>query len=372
MIQNWKRRAGAILAALMMAGCAGGCGPKETAEPSSVPVSSAQDTEEALSSQSSSSAEEPQDAVPINPLTGEPAEESLLTQRPVAVMINNIREAQPQRGISEADIIYEMPVEGSVTRLMAVFSDYRDLPDVGSVRSARHDFVELALALDAFYVHIGQSAQAKEALERLGVDHIDGTVYTSTGFWKDEVRAQTKASEHCWFTDGAHIQSSIDKMGTDMTRAAAEPIFRFADEEEFAAWSGESLPALQVTAPLSGSVTATFTYEPESGTYRKGQYGEDHVDENTGEAVRVKNVFLMYTDVTLLADGLHKDVDLSQGSGYYLSEGEAVAVTFRRPSESERIRVFDAATGEELPVHPGNSWFCIAPSEYAERLDLGA
>ena len=43
-----------------------------------------------------------------------------LAKRPVAVMVSNIKAFLPQYGIDDADIIYELPVEGGITRLMAV------------------------------------------------------------------------------------------------------------------------------------------------------------------------------------------------------------------------------------------------------------
>ena len=75
----------------------------------------------------------------INPLTGEAVEE-LLT-RPIQVSIDNAAPARPQSGLSAADIIFEYPVEGSITRIQAIF--YTKLPEtVGPVRSARPYFVD--------------------------------------------------------------------------------------------------------------------------------------------------------------------------------------------------------------------------------------
>ena len=42
----------------------------------------------------------------------------------MAVMVNNVEKAMPQYGIGQADIIFEIPVEGDVTRFMALYGDY--------------------------------------------------------------------------------------------------------------------------------------------------------------------------------------------------------------------------------------------------------
>ncbi|MFE0675764.1 DUF3048 domain-containing protein [Streptomyces sp. NPDC058867] len=60
----------------------------------------------------------------------------------LAVKIDNVRQARPQTGIDAADIVYVEPVEGGLSRLMAVFAT--ELPEaVGPVRSARESDLEL-------------------------------------------------------------------------------------------------------------------------------------------------------------------------------------------------------------------------------------
>ena len=86
----------------------------------------------------------------VNLLTGvADLSEEAVGKRPVAVMINNIEAALPQYGISEADLLFELPVEGGVTRLMALYGDYTAVPQVCSVRSCRYYFPILAAGYDA-------------------------------------------------------------------------------------------------------------------------------------------------------------------------------------------------------------------------------
>ena len=57
-----------------------------------------------------------------NALTGQADKNLSGSLRPLAVMIDNVKAALPQRGLSEADIVYEMVTESGITRLMAVYS----------------------------------------------------------------------------------------------------------------------------------------------------------------------------------------------------------------------------------------------------------
>ena len=85
-----------------------------------------------------------------NPLTGEGVAQDISGDRPVAIMLNNLKKALPQLGVSQADIIYEMPAEGGITRMMAVFQSLDGVGDLGSVRSARDYYVSLATAWTPF------------------------------------------------------------------------------------------------------------------------------------------------------------------------------------------------------------------------------
>ena len=144
--------------------------------------------------------------LPINLLTGEKAEEGYdPATRPVAVMINNIREALPQRGITEADIIYEMVTEGGITRLMALYSDPAAIPEVGPVRSARDQHIQMMFPLEANYVYIGGSTYAENMLEQYHYQNRSLNGKTQSGFLMlDEERAKTRSEVH-WCTSSAPL-----------------------------------------------------------------------------------------------------------------------------------------------------------------------
>ena len=97
----------------------------------------------------------------------------LANARPVAIMLNNLKKALPQLGVSQADLIYELPAEGGITRMMAVFQSVEGVGDLGSVRSARDYYVSLARGHDAVFLHAGGSPQAYSAIKNMGVTALD-------------------------------------------------------------------------------------------------------------------------------------------------------------------------------------------------------
>lgn len=99
-------------------------------------------------------AEEPADLLPegmvYSYLTGEPVPEEIGRRRPAAVMINNIEACLPHWGLSHAGVYYEAPVEGGISRIMAIFEDYDSVERIGSVRSCRNYFIFTPPALKRF------------------------------------------------------------------------------------------------------------------------------------------------------------------------------------------------------------------------------
>lgn len=107
-------------------------------------------SEEETTSRTTTETTTTQEVKPVyyNRLTGKSGlSEAAVGKRPVAVMINNIKASLPQYGISKADILFEVLVEGGITRLMALYGDYTKVPKVCSVRSAATTSPYLPMAL---------------------------------------------------------------------------------------------------------------------------------------------------------------------------------------------------------------------------------
>ena len=188
------------LALIFILGAFSGCGKKEepetTAPPTTAPVTAAPTTSPYLTDN-------------INPLTGEANySKEILNNRPVMVSVENHKDARPQWGIASADIVWEMVVEGGITRMLLMYSDASRLPDkIGPTRSARHYFVELAEGFDAIFVHFGGSPKAYSAIKQQGTDDIDG-MYDGNTFSRDSSRSVS--SEHRAYTTKDKVVAAIE------------------------------------------------------------------------------------------------------------------------------------------------------------------
>lgn len=296
----------------------------------------------------------------LNPLTGLPLANSTAEgQRPVAIMINNHKKAVPQIGVGSADIIYEMLVEGGITRLMAVFADVTAIPELGSIRSARHDYIDLCGGLDAIYVHIGASNLANDQFKRQGTAHIDLHVFPDS-YWRDPAWREDRGYEHSVKTTGEMLQAAIIKSGyRTEVRNGIGSAFSFRAYGTFEPAAGAT--AVSVTIPYSDYCTATFKYNDTTKLYSKGQFGADHIDLATGEPLQFTNVFVLQTQVVVCDDIGHKDADLKAGKGYYITGGTWQSITWTKGETNDSF-VFRDADDQVLAVNPGKSYVGIAPT----------
>ena len=307
---------------------------------------------------------QPEETAVRNPLTGEAGfSEDALGNRPVAIMINNIGQALPQRGIAAADVMFEIVVEGGITRMMGVYADIDSIPYVGPVRSARHYYVSLAEGLNAIYTHFGGSPAAYNYISQYGVDDIDG-MYAEGIFYQDTWRAQTYGREHSFFIDGASIRQQAESEGISL-EGDWTPLFDFYTDQVTVPTGGA---ADDVFVPFSGSYNAGFVYDEATGLYEKYRNGEPHVDADTEETVTYTNVIIMYSTVSAYGDGSERrEVDLSSGDGWYISAGEREAISWSKGGVEDPL-TFTDASGNPLTVNVGKTYICITDGSYAPQV----
>lgn len=298
-----------------------------------------------------------------SPLTGKKlAEDAPLQRRPLAVMVDNVRAALPQRGLMQADIVYEMVTESGITRLMAVYADYTKMPEVGPVRSARDQHVQLAFPLDALYLHVGGSTYANEMLSLYHYEDKSINGRNAPGALElDADRNALSAIEHCWFTNGALFTQAAETYKLDTALPAVRPAFQFVpyDAPPRVLTGGD---ALGVEVRFSGYTTCTLVYNAETRRYEKSQFGAPQMDENTGQQLAFDNVLVLFTDVTKYPDGVLANVRYAFGGvGVYCSGGRYEKVRWMKGAPEEPLRIV-STDGTETPValNPGTTYVAIA------------
>ena len=304
-------------------------------------------------------------AGPANPLTGLPIEETLVNRKPVAIMLNNIKVAQPQQGNSQADIIYEVLAEGGITRMLGVYQDVSQLNVVGSIRSARLYYLELALGHDAVFVHAGGSPEFYEKSKDWKLTTVDGVngyyAYASTGlFWRDKNRVPGKnfGYEHSMVTSGEKLTNVLTKRSL-LTDHADTYNYEMSFAADGTPSGGKTASTLTVPFIADGKSTI-FRYDTADRVYKAEQYGGAYIDGNDGTPVSATNVLVLQTDHKTVDSEGRLQVDLSSGNGWFACGGKYIPITWEKGERGQQLRYF-TADGQPLTLGQGKSYVCIIP-----------
>ena len=275
------------------------------------------------------------------------------TSRPIAVMIDNHIDAMPQAGLEQADIVYELKVEGGETRLMLILQDNKDLSRIGPVRSSRHDFLDYALENDAIYVHYGWSPQAKSDISKLGVNNINGIYESSSNFWRDK----SKYAPHNAVTSMENILK-IAKRKEYRTTTSKEPVLNYV-VDEVNLENGQV--ADTVTIPYSNHNTVKYTYDEETKEYTRYSRGKKQTDWNTKNTVTTKNIIITFAKYKSLDSKDRQDIsNVGTLDGYYITNGKAIKIKCEKDSRSAQT-VYKDLEGNEINVNDGKTFIQICP-----------
>ena len=291
-----------------------------------------------------------------HPLTGEVLEEPWKGVA-AASTINNAPDALPQYGISQADVFYEIEVEGGITRMLAIFTDLEDVGSIGPVRSARTIFNNIATSYGAPLFHCGGSSYADNRqyddsgaqIENFKhVNEMDNGQY----FFRDLDRYnyQGYAWEHTLFTTGEDMAAALQDKGFDNGEELNFGL-NFAEKPDFA---GDE--ANEVIVTFRGGKTYTLTYNADTGLYEGAEYGSEHIDAATGEVMQYRNVFVIYATQRV---NYHSFYDLmGSGSGHFACDGKIIPIKWSRETVYDHF-VYTMEDGTPLTLGVGNSYIGI-------------
>ncbi len=276
--------------------------------------------------------------------------------RPIALMIDNERAARPQLGLEDAYTVYEIIVEGGMTRFMALFKEH-DLEKVGPVRSSRHYFLDYALEHGAIYAHAGWSPQASRDIRKLGVENINGVLGTDGKiFWRDKTYDNTW---HNLYTglDKIHEMAVSTKKYSDKTQVKHLGYYKEDTDLE------SEKTADKISLPYSDMYSVSYEYDGENKVYKRFVDGKEHLNQ-ADECLTAKNIIIYKVQNYTLNDGENKGrqdlKNIGSGDGYYITNGKVIDIKWHKESRTAKT-VYTKADGTELVLNPGNTFIQIMP-----------
>ncbi len=318
--------------------------------------------------------------------------------RPMALMIENDLEAVKwQRGTSYADVMYEARVEGGITRIEALFEDYKKPDMIMPIRSCRPQFLYYSREFKAFYGHYGQVIYAVQILQMPETFDVaglpygeDGQVYSlldGSSAYKRDHSGVTGI-----FTNYNMLHSFFEMCGwgTDYPEDYKGHYQFASDNEIICPEDGED--AL-VVIPGFVSNHARFDYNEEDQLYYRSEFGDPQVDHLTDKQLAFKNI-LIQIGPSYSFDGKYIFTDPvnegKAGEGWYITNGKAERITWQKENWNASDPIIDTVTaanykfdirdcdfnvtryydmdGNEIKLNQGKTFVEIVREEDASKL----
>lgn len=287
----------------------------------------------------------------VFPLTGMGTNEEI-DHRIVGIMINNHNAARPQTGLSEADIVFEILAEGNITRFLALY--HSEQPEVvGPVRSAREYYFELANDYGALYVYHGADQFINDMIYDRGIEYIDGFFKDNDGvlFKRESFR---KAPHNSYFQFGA-VYDEAESKGYDIISEVESLPFLQEDEQP----TGEPAHQIDIAYSASDSDIVSYTYDEQSESYLRFDGGEQTVELETEEPIKIDNVFIIETAHQVIDDVGRRAIDLkTNGQAILLQKGKMQELEWM----NDNGRIIPVKDGQPIGFVPGKTWVNVVPT----------
>ncbi|MDH4170590.1 MAG: DUF3048 domain-containing protein [Acidimicrobiia bacterium] len=297
----------------------------------------------------------------IEPLTGRDlTDESLLDRPAFATKIDNDDLARPQDGISRADVIFELLIENSTSRFLAVF--HSDVPDeTGPTRSARSSDIDILAALGTpVFAFAGsnpgvatelRSAEAEGVMVSINVDSVG-----PPSSFRDPDRTGAAGAPHNLI---AVPSETIVTAGGEP--GSPDPILAYRAPDEV----GEAGPGGGIELTIGQRNRAVFLWG--GGLDGWGRYQNDSAQvDSEGTHVAPANVVVLEVEYgTSVADRASPQArTVGTGAAVVARNGEIVEGTWTRGADADPFQLTDAS-GDLILLDPGQTWIGLArPSDY--------
>jgi hypothetical protein len=293
---------------------------------------------------------------PPCPLTGLPAPNGAVPQRPaMAVKIDNYPNGRPQSGLDRADIVFEEPVEGGITRYAAVFQ-CQDATLIGPSRSARNiDIGILGQLGNPLEAHVGGINPVLANINASPIVNVDLGASDSL-----MIHPAGKVPPDADYTSSAIVYGTHPTMTTPPA-----PLFTYS-----ATTPPGGSPVSLVHIPFSGTSNVFWKWNPKTNTFQRfyNVLTPDLLADNVQNAAT--NVVVQYVQISYgpwvenSGGGLEVQADMypnAAGTAMIYRNGYAIPATWHRSTLASPTQ-FVNAFGVAIPLAPGPTWVELVPS----------
>lgn len=294
------------------------------------------------------------------PLTDHDPEGGVPNRAALAVKVENLSVARPQAGLAGADVIYEEPVEGGITRFVAIFQ-CNNAGRVGPVRSGRLVDPDILVQYgEPLFAYSGAASQVINAIGRTGVIQ-DLGFDEASGLYEED---PNRAAPHHLFVSTKEVYREGRK-GT-----VPEPVFEFSEEEP---GKPGSKKAKVVHLNFSPDADVFWEYKRKAEVWERSHGTTPHTLED-GSRVEAANIIVQIvkledSGIIDAAGNPSPEVDsIGSGKAFVFRNGRVISGRWERRSKDE-VTQYVTKDGDVIPLAPGVTWVELFPSDLDVEFD---
>ena len=300
----------------------------------------------------------------MSPLTGKEIPPELWLNRPKRVLafkIDNNINARPQSGLQEADSVFEILVEGGMTRFLAFFLDNTS-KYLGPIRSARPSDPTVVRPYDGTLVVSGATDGLIPTIRELGVPVLEEVTAPAM------FRIGSRKAPHNLYADTELVREVVDSKGYKFLQPGPQPLYPFGFNQNN--WDSG---ANKITIQYSEFTTVIWKLDG-------NRYSRFIIDAYSSDKDAVAHNFISqdgnYSDIlstetiVVIQGALYKDkattlpsiLTVGIGDLFIFNDGKYVQGNWRRTDISENFEFFDL-NQNPIEVPPSSQWIHIVPNE---------
>ncbi len=275
-----------------------------------------------------------------------------------SVIVENQVDARPISGPAQANLVYEIPVEGGITRFLLVFDATTTVDAIGPVRSARPYFVDFSDGLNASLAHVGGSPEALDMISKMPVFRDLNEFFNGRFFW----RSAKRQAPHNVFTRTDLLHEAADNK--KWTVGHFEPWNYKNDDPEKSTTTTERGREDGPKLMYGGFYTASWKYDREQNNYLRLAGGKLQADSDGGQ-VTAKNIAVIQTDGKVIdTEGRLRIKTTGRGKAVLYRDGRKIEMSWYR-AKGEHLK-FESVDGKEAVFNRGTTWIevMVDPSAF--------
>ncbi len=275
---------------------------------------------------------------------------------------NNVR-ARPQSGPQQADAVFEVLVEGGMTRFINIFYE-SDTTYHGPIRSARPTDPTVLRPLDGVLVASGATGGLIPEILDIGVPVI-------TDRRPEFFRINSRRAPHNLYADTVKLKNLAISKGYKKSNNP-QPLFPWGSPN-YNKWSNVNSVTLKFSSQTStkwtwnGSEYLRTYYDAYKGSSSNNVHNWININGSVGQ-INTKTVIALFCEPYMHPLQLPSVKTVGQGRAIILHNGKLLDGIWKRGSNLDPFHIVDS-NGNTLYIPPGKPWISLVPSTYIPTFD---